>query len=112
LLKTCAPFYAFHDRDVAPEGRNLRETNQNLDKVVKELKKLQTDSGIKLLWGTQPAFFANPRYMHGAATSCNADAFVYAAAQVKKAIEVTHELEARAMSFGGTRRLPNIAKHR
>ncbi|MGB9604075.1 MAG: xylose isomerase, partial [Limisphaerales bacterium] len=24
--KLGAPFYAFHDRDVAPEGRNLRET--------------------------------------------------------------------------------------
>ncbi len=30
--------------------------------------------------------------MHGAATSPNADAFAFAAAQVKKALEVTHSL--------------------
>lgn len=100
--KLGAPFYAFHDRDVAPEGKNLRETNQNLDKVVKELKKLQEDTGVKLLWGTA-CLFAHPRYMHGAATSCNADAFAYAAAQVKKAIEVTHELGGAGYVFWGGR---------
>jgi xylose isomerase len=100
--KLGAPFYAFHDRDVAPEGRNLKETNQNLDKVVKELKKLQEDTGVKLLWGTA-CLFAHPRYMHGAATSCNADVFAYAAAQVKKAIEVTHELGGAGYVFWGGR---------
>ncbi len=100
--KLGAPFYAFHDRDVAPEGRNLAETNKNLDRVVKELKKLQNDTGIGLLWGTA-CLFAHPRYMHGAATSCNADAFAYAAAQVKKAIEVTHELNGAGYVFWGGR---------
>jgi xylose isomerase len=100
--KLGAPFYAFHDRDVAPEGRNLQETNKNLDRVVKELKKQQKDSGIQLLWGTA-CLFAHPRYMHGAATSCNVDAFVYAAAQVKKAIEVTHELQGEGYVFWGGR---------
>jgi xylose isomerase len=41
--------------------------------------------------------------MHGAATSCNADAFAYAAAQVKKAIEVTHELGGEGYVFWGGR---------
>lgn len=100
--KLGVPFYAFHDRDVAPEGRNLAETNRNLDRVVKELKKLQNDTGIGLLWGTA-CLFAHPRYMHGAATSCNADAFAYAAAQVKKAIEVTHELNGAGYVFWGGR---------
>jgi xylose isomerase len=100
--KLGAPFYAFHDRDVAPEGRNLQETNKNLDRVVKELKKQQEDTGIQLLWGTA-CLFAHPRYMHGAATSCNVDAFVYAAAQVKKAIEVTHELQGAGYVFWGGR---------
>jgi len=50
--KLGAPFYAFHDRDVAPEGRTLTETNKNLDRVVKELKQRQRDTGIGLLWGT------------------------------------------------------------
>jgi len=100
--KLGAPFYAFHDRDVAPEGRNLAETNKNLDRVVKELKKLQNDTGIGLLWGTA-CLFAHPRFMHGAATSCNADVFAYAAAQVKKAIEVTHELGGAGYVFWGGR---------
>ena len=100
--KLGAPFYAFHDRDVAPEGRDLRESNKNLDTVTKELKKFQKNTGIKLLWGTA-CLFVNPRFMHGAATSCNADAFAYAAAQVKKAIEVTHELGGEGYVFWGGR---------
>lgn len=100
--KLGVPFYAFHDRDVAPEGRNLAETNRNLDRVVKELKKFQNDTGIGLLWGTA-CLFAHPRFMHGAATSCNADVFAYAAAQVKKAIEVTHELGGAGYVFWGGR---------
>ncbi len=100
--KLGAPFYAFHDRDVAPEGKNLTETNKNLDRVVKELKKYQRDTGIGLLWGTA-CLFVHPRYMHGAATSCNTDVFAFAAAQVKKAIEVTHELDGAGYVFWGGR---------
>src|SRR5690606_37249847 len=86
-----APFYCFHDRDVAPEGATLAESNRNLDRIVEALKEEQQRTGIRLLWGTAN-LFSNPRYMHGAATSPNADAFAYAAAQVKKAIDVTKEL--------------------
>ncbi|MGA1238790.1 MAG: xylose isomerase [Limisphaerales bacterium] len=100
--KLGAPYYAFHDRDVAPEGHSLAESNRNLDKVVKELKKLQNNTGIKLLWGTA-CLFANPRFMHGAATSCNADVFAYAAAQVKKCLEVTKELDGEGYVFWGGR---------
>ncbi len=102
MEKLGTPFYAFHDRDVAPEGRNLKETNQNLDAVVKVLQEEQQRTGIKLLWGTA-CLFAHPRYVHGAATSCNADAFAYAAAQVKKALEVTHELKGEGYVFWGGR---------
>lgn len=100
--KLGAPFYCFHDRDVAPEGSNLRETNANLDKVVKVLKEEQQRTGIKLLWGTAN-LFSNKRYVHGAATSCNADVFAYAAAQVKKAIEVTKDLGGVNYVFWGGR---------
>jgi xylose isomerase len=102
MEKLGAPFYAFHDRDVAPEGTDLRHTNRNLDAVVKVLKEEQKRTGIKLLWGTA-CLFANPRFMHGAATSCNADAFAFAGAQVKKAIEVTHELGGNGYVFWGGR---------
>ena len=102
MEKLGAPYYAFHDRDVAPEGKSLAASNKNLDAVAKVLKAKQQRTGIKLLWGTA-CLFANPRYMHGAATSCNADAFAYAAAQVKKAIEVTHQLGGEGYTFWGGR---------
>jgi len=102
IEKLGAPFYAFHDRDVAPEGKTLRESHKNLDAVVKVLKSEQKRTGIKLLWGTAN-LFSNPRYVHGAATSCNVDVFAYAAAQVKKAIEVTHELGGVGYTFWGGR---------
>ncbi len=102
IEKLGAPFYCFHDRDVAPEGGSLAETNKNLDAVVKILKEEQERTGIKLLWGTAN-LFSNPRYMHGAATTCNADSFAYAAAQVKKALEVTKELGGDGYTFWGGR---------
>lgn len=102
IEKLGAPFYAFHDRDVAPEGANLRETNKNLDGIVKLLKQEQQRTGVHLLWGTA-CLFAHPRFVHGAATSPNADVFAYAAAQVKKAIEVTHELDGAGYVFWGGR---------
>jgi xylose isomerase len=100
--KLGAPFYAFHDRDVAPEGATLRESHANLDAVVKVLKDEQERTGVKLLWGTAN-LFSNPRYMHGAATSPNLDSFAFAAAQVKKALEVTHELGGTGYTFWGGR---------
>ena len=102
MSKLGNPFYAFHDRDVAPEGRTLAESNKNLDAVVKVLKEEQQRTGIGLLWGTA-CLFANPRFAMGAATSCNADAFAYAAAQVKKALEVTLELGGAGYTFWGGR---------
>jgi len=102
MEKLGAGYYCFHDRDVAPEGSTLAESNANLDAVVKVLKEEQHRTGIKLLWGTAN-LFSNPRYMHGAATSCNADAFAYAAAQVKKALEVTLELGGENYVFWGGR---------
>ena len=102
MEKLGAPHYAFHDRDVAPEGTNLKHTNRNLDAVVKVLKEEQKRTGIKLLWGTAN-LFSNPRYVHGAATSCNAGVFAFAAAQVKKALEVTHALDGAGYVFWGGR---------
>ncbi|GAB4177702.1 MAG: xylose isomerase [Terrimicrobiaceae bacterium] len=102
IEKLGAPFYAFHDRDVAPEGATLAESNKNLDEVAKVLKEEQDRTGVKLLWGTA-CLFANPRFLHGAATSPNADVFVYAAAQVKKALEITHELGGEGYVFWGGR---------
>lgn len=95
-------YFCFHDRDIAPEGETLRETNKNLDIIVDYLKQRMKEGNLKLLWGTANLFF-NPRFVHGAATSCNADVFAYAAAQVKKAIEITKELGGENYVFWGGR---------
>jgi len=102
IQKLGAPYYAFHDRDVAPRAKSLAESNKNLDAVVAVLKEEQQRTGIKLLWGTA-CLFTNPRFLHGAATSPNADVYAHAAAQVKKAMEVTHELGGEGYTFWGGR---------
>ena len=102
MSKLGVPYFAFHDRDVAPEGESLKEANQNLDEIANLILQHQSSTGIKLLWGTAN-LFSHPRYMHGAATSCNADVFAYAAAQVKKAIEITQQLGGENYVFWGGR---------
>ena len=81
FTKIESPFWCFHDRDIAPEGRSLAESNKLLDAVVAHAKQLQKSTGVKLLWGTAN-LFSNPRYMAGAATNPDAHVFAYAAAQV------------------------------
>jgi xylose isomerase len=102
MEKLGSPFYAFHDRDVAPEGASLAETNANLDAVVQVLEEEQQRTGIRLLWGTAN-LFSHPRFMHGAATSPNAEVFAFAAAQVKKAMELTQRLGGENYVFWGGR---------
>jgi xylose isomerase len=102
FVKIEAPCWAFHDRDIAPEGATLAESNRNLDQIVAHAKALQKATGVKLLWGTAN-LFSNPRYMCGAATNPDAHVFAYAAAQVKKAMEVTHELGGDGYTFWGGR---------
>lgn len=100
--KLGVPFFAFHDRDIAPEGNTLKETNENLDVIVSMIKEYMKTSNVKLLWNTAN-MFTNPRFVHGAATTCNADVFAYAAAQVKKGLETAKELGAENYVFWGGR---------
>jgi xylose isomerase len=102
LSKMGLEFWCFHDRDIAPEASTFAATNKNLDRIVKLAGQLQSDTGVKLLWGTA-CLFVHPRFMAGAATSPELDAYVHAAAQVKKAIEVTHELGGAGYVFWGGR---------
>lgn len=95
-------YYCFHDRDIAPEADTLKETNERLDKITDILEKLMKEYDKKVLWGTANCF-GNKRYMHGAATSPNADVFAFAAAQVKKAIEITTRLNGEGYVFWGGR---------
>ena len=102
FTKIGAPFWCFHDRDIAPEGKSLAQTNRNLDKLVAHAKALQKETGVRLLWGTAN-LFSHPRYMCGAATNPDAHVFAYAAAQVKKALEVTKALGGENYVFWGGR---------
>src|SRR6202453_1039164 len=68
FVKIESPFWCFHDRDIAPEGATLAESNRNLDRLVAHAKALQAGTGVRLLWGTAN-LFSNPRYMCGAATT-------------------------------------------
>ena len=102
IAKLGAPFYCWHDRDIAPEADNLKETNKRLDQIVGLAKKLQRDTGVKLLWGTSN-MFSHPRFSHGAGTNPDAHVFAYAAAQIKKAMECTLELKGSNYVFWGGR---------
>jgi xylose isomerase len=96
-----APFFTFHDRDIAPEGATLRESNLNVRRIGEVFKKKMADTGVKLLWGTAN-LFSNRRYMSGAATNPDPEVFAYAAAQVKNVLELTHELKgANYVLWGG-----------
>ncbi len=86
-----APFFCFHDADVAPEGANLKESIKNLRTITDIFAKKMQSSRTKLLWGTAN-LFSNRRYMAGAATNPDPEVFAYAAGQVRAMLEITHEL--------------------
>lgn len=102
FTKLGVSFWCFHDRDIAPEADSLAETNKRLDMIVKLAKKLQADTGVKLLWGTTNAF-SHRRFMAGAGTNPSPAVFAYAASQIKKAMEVTKELGGQGYVFWGGR---------
>ena len=91
LAKLGVPFYCFHDRDIAPEGRTFAETQANLDAMIDLAEAHMARTGVKLLWGTAN-LFSHPRYAAGAATNPDPEVFAYAAAQVKSMLEATQRL--------------------
>ncbi len=102
MNKLSIDYYCFHDRDIAPEGKSLEESNERIDEISELLAQLMKENNKKLLWGTANCF-NNPRYMHGAGTAPNADVFAFAAAQNKKAIEVTVKLGGNGYVYWGGR---------
>jgi len=91
LEKLTAPYFCFHDRDVAPEGDTFAESERNLLAMGEDLAAAMQRTGVKLLWGTAN-LFGHPRYAAGAATNPNPEVFAHAAAQVKTVLELTHQL--------------------
>lgn len=102
MTKLGIDYFCFHDVDIAPVGKTLAESNENLDIITNYIRKKMDETGIRCLWGTAN-LFSHPRYMHGAATSPNADVFAYAAAQIKKAIDITKKLDGEGYVFWGGR---------
>ena len=100
--KLDVPYFCFHDVDIAPEGNSLKESNRNIDEIVSMMKDYMKDSKVKLLWNTVNNF-THPRFVNGAGTSSNADVFAYAAAKVKKGLEVGKELGSENYVFWGGR---------
>ncbi|GHA70527.1 xylose isomerase [Formosimonas limnophila] len=91
FTKLTVPYYCFHDRDVAPEGADPRESHHNFKHMVEKLAAHQERTGMKLLWGTAN-LFSHRRFMSGAATNPNPELFAMAAAQVRDAMDATHQL--------------------
>ncbi len=102
ITKLGARYYCFHDRDLAPEGATLAETNRNLDRLVTRAAALQKATGVKLLWGTAN-LFSHPRYANGAATNPDPAVFAWAAAQVRRAMDATVALKGTGYVFWGGR---------
>ena len=96
-----AKFFTFHDRDIAPEGKSLGESNRNVREIADYFARRMDETGVELLWGTAN-LFSNRRFMAGASTNPDPDVFAYSAAQVKAAMDVTHDLKgANYVLWGG-----------
>lgn len=102
FTKLGAPYWCFHDRDLAPEGKTVAESEKNLQILVDLAKGYQHDTGVKLLWGTAN-LFTNKRYMNGGATNPDFDVVCHAGAQVKAALDATVELGGENYVFWGGR---------
>jgi len=102
FTKLGVSFYCFHDRDIAPAGDTVAESERNLKTLVGLAKERQKVTGVRLLWGTAN-LFSHPRYMNGAATNPDFRVVTHAAAQVKAAIEATVELGGQNYVFWGGR---------
>ena len=91
MEKLGAPHWCFHDFDIAPEGDSIAESGKNLQLMVELAAEKMQQTGLKLLWGTAN-LFSHPRYMAGAATNPDPEVFAYAADQVRRAMDATHQL--------------------
>ncbi|MGL4404764.1 MAG: xylose isomerase, partial [Notoacmeibacter sp.] len=96
------PFYCFHDADVRPEGKNFKENTKNLNEIVDYFAKKQSETGVKLLWGTAN-LFSNRRFMAGAATNPDPDVFAYSAATIKTCLDATQRLKGQNYVLWGGR---------
>jgi len=102
FAKLGAPYWCFHDLDIAPAGMTFAETSRNLEAMVDYAEEKMAETGVRLLWGTTNAF-SHPRFAAGAATNPDPEVFAYAAAQIKNAIDASHRLGAENYVLWGGR---------
>jgi xylose isomerase len=102
ITKIGAPFYCFHDVDVVGNDGTVFDIEKRLEKYVPVMKKLQDQTGVKLLWGTSN-LFSHPRYMNGAATNPDFNVVTNVAVQLKNAIDATIALGGQNYVFWGGR---------
>jgi len=95
-------YFCFHDVDLVPEAEDIKKTNSRLDEISDYILEKMEGTDIRCLWGTAN-MFANPRYMNGAGSTNSADVFCFAAAQIKKALDLTVRLGGRGYVFWGGR---------
>ena len=102
MQKLGIEYFCWHDVDIVPEADDINETNKRLDEITDYMLEKMNETGIKCLWGTAN-MFSNPRFMNGAGSTNDADVFCFAAAQVKKALELTVKLGGKGYVFWGGR---------
>ena len=102
MQKLGVEYFCFHDVDLVPEADNIKETNSRLDEITDYMLVKMEETGIKCLWGTAN-MFSNPRFMNGAGSTNSVDVYCFAAAQIKKALELTVKLGGRGYVFWGGR---------
>lgn len=102
MQKLGIKYFCFHDVDLVPEADDIKETNKRLDEISDYILSKMKGTNIKCLWGTAN-MFSNPRYMNGAGSTNSADVYCFAAAQTKKALDITVKLGGRGYVFWGGR---------
>ncbi|MBQ7227757.1 MAG: xylose isomerase [Clostridia bacterium] len=102
MKKLGIKYFCFHDVDIVPEADDIKETNKRLDEITDYILEKMKGTDVKCLWGTAN-MFSNPRFMNGAGSTNSADVYAFAAAQVKKALELTVKLGGKGYVFWGGR---------
>ena len=102
MIKLGIKYFCFHDMDIIAETDNIAETNRRLDEISDHILNNMQETGINCLWGTAN-MFNSPRFVNGAGSSNSADVYCFAAAQVKKALDITVKLGGRGYVFWGGR---------
>jgi xylose isomerase len=102
MSKLGIEYFCFHDVDLVPEDKDINVTNARLDEISDYILIKMKETGIKCLWGTAN-MFGNPKFMNGAGSTNSAEVYCFAAAQIKKALDITVKLGGKGYVFWGGR---------